>query len=355
MQYDRADLDNQDQIAFLAEEVRDFYSQEIYKWQYFRFDWANSTLYFVQDGNRYIASQGMIPIHLSSGKHLGFTVKSESSFLLPEFRGSSTFVDLYNYTIRQATLDGAQLVWGFTALSKVWRKKLGFYVYDDIITESELQLSVRKSIQQAIINHRKFSERLKRITKELIVSIKTRRISRSLNSRNVRELDLEDEQDYREMSMLFKDWKKTNNNFICIELSKEYLTWRISNNPKLQYKLYGLFRGGQMYGFAIINTTSSYAYLMELIVQSGTQIAEALDDIIVYLKQTGEYCHLTYWASRKNPYCRQVHAALQANGARETVNSSMNFVLKATEHNRFDTSSIDNYYINGLWTEGFSI
>ena len=68
-----------------------------------------------------------------------------------------------------------------------------------------------------------------------------------------------------------------------------------------------------------------------------------------------KHSHITYWASNQNKYNNNIHTILQKIGGRSLKNFSMNFVCKNTQHISFKTNNISEFYINGLWTEGFKM
>ena len=94
-----------DQISFLKKELRPFYNEQILSWQYYRWKNLNSCLYLLKENDEYIASQGMIPIHLISKNKSKLTAKGETSYLLPSFRGRGIFENLYAYNIKKSEED----------------------------------------------------------------------------------------------------------------------------------------------------------------------------------------------------------------------------------------------------------
>lgn len=353
--YNNLDLSELGQINFLRKNLRSFYDAEILNWQYFRLGNLNSSLYLLQKNDQYIASQGMIPIHLISQNLSRLTAKSETSFLLPEFRGKGLFEDLYSFTIDKAEEDKVELIWGFTALSKVWRKKLKFNVYDGLITETELQISFWISIRSIINKKLPIWNKFKQSIKSIISALKVTKILGNTASYKVIEIDMTNLEDMASVLTVFEKWKAEYPSYISLDLTVEYLQWRLGKNPKLKYRLIGLYHKDVLYGFGVINTTASYAYLVEFIVSDRTKLKNGLHSLLSYWKSLNISSHINYWSSNQNEYSIEISNILMAMGANKMVNNTMNFVLKSTKYNSFTTDDVSQFYINGLWTEGFKI
>lgn len=344
-----------DQISFLKKEVRPFYNEQVLTWQYCRWENLNSSLYFLKEDKKYIASQGMIPINLISENKSRLTAKSESSFLLPDFRGKGLFEDLYSYNIEKSEEDKAELIWGFTALSNVWRKKLNFDVYDGLISETELQLSTRISIRSLFGKKLPFKETLKQGVKIALNTFKNKKIPSIYPKKYAKEIDLKNRQNMDDLQSVFETWKRNYFSFIGIDLTPDFIEWRLLKNPLLKYKIIGLYEDSKLYGFGIVNHTSDYSYLVEVIIDNPVKIKDGIYSLLKFWKNLKVSSHINYWASNRNEYCNEISGILSDLGARKMINKHMNFVYKKTIHNSFTVNDINLFYINGLWTEGFKI
>jgi hypothetical protein len=353
--YIKLDTKDSSQISFLRKELRPFYDDQVLLWQYYRWQNLNSSLYLLKEDNQYIASQGMIPIHLIAEDKSRLTAKSETSFLLPNYRGKGLFEELYFHTIDKSEGDNTELIWGFTALSKVWRKKLKFDVYDGLISETELPLSMSIGIRSALKKNTTFTNIVKQLLKTVLNNSKKKRIPSYSKSKNVKEIDFSEQKNMDAVLNVFTKWRTNHPTFISINLDADFIEWRLQTNPILHYKIIGLFEGNELYGFAIINNSESYTYLTEFIVDDRTKLKEGLFSFLKYWKGLNNSSHLNYWASNQNEYCKEISNVLSELGAIKMVNKHMNFVCKKTKYNSFDIEDVSSFYINGLWTEGFNI
>ena len=196
---------------------------------------------------------------------------------------------------------------------------------------------------------------MKQILKTILSNTKKKRIPSHSQNKNVKDIDFSTQKNLDAVLNIFKKWRANHHKFISINLDADFIEWRLLKNPMLHYKIIGLYEGNELYGFAIINDSKSYAYLTEFIVDDRTKLKEGLFSFLKYWKGLKKSSHLNYWASNQNGYSKEISNILSELGAIKIVNNHMNFVCKKTEHNSFDTGDVSSFYINGLWTEGFNI
>ena len=297
----------------------------------------------------------MIPIFLNvQGKRI-LTAKSESSFLLSEFRGKGIFEDLYFHTIQISEQDGIQIIWGFTALSNVWRNKLKFDVYDGLIHESELQIRFFNSVSATWKSNQSFFNKVKLSLKAFISLTKNKKLPKANKEYTANFLDIKEDINLKLIIELYDDWVVNHPHITSIHIDKEYLNWRITNNPIVKYKIIGVFKNQKLVSFGIINDSTNKAYLLDFIVPKKEDLNHSFIEILRCLKQCDSVSHLIFWASHKNDYSKAIHSLFQSNGAFHYANNNMNFVIKKTEKCTIANIQLEDLYINGLWTEGFKI
>lgn len=351
---EKFERENPNQLAFLTANVRDFYAQEIVAWQYENSAYA-SGLFFVKENDQYIATQGMIPIFLKAQGKQVLTAKSESSFLLPAFRGKGIFEALYLQTIEVSEQDGVELVWGFTELSKVWREKLAFDVVDGLIHESELQIRFLKSFLSSWTSGQSLSNKLKSSLKAVVSLLKSKQLPKANSEYSAAFIALEEADNLQAIIELSAKWEQNNPTFTTLQLDEAYINWRITTNPVTRYQIIGVYSNRQLVGYGVVNNTAKKAYLLDFIVPDQVHFTESFITLLRILKQQGSATHIIYWATHKNEYASSIHALFQSRGAFRNVNNTMNFVYKKTKKTTLENIEISDLYINGLWTEGFRI
>jgi len=354
LEFVQFDKDDSLQIEFMREYLRSLYTRNIVIWQYEKKEFFNG-LYFIKQKNNYIASQGMIPLNLCVRGKITASAKSETSFLLPEFRNKGIFQDLYFYTMDKSAENGIQIIWGFTELTNLWRNKLKFDVYEGIINESELLINFTLSQSCIWRSKQSFISKAKLTLKSLYALTKINKFQKPDKEYSVIEMDKNKLTDIDLVVNLYKMWQINNPDFVCIQVNKEFLNWRIFNNPIAKYKLIGILKNEILVCIGIINVTSNKSYLVDFIVPNSADLNDCLCELLLYLKQTNKTSHLIYWASNRNSYSKNIHLFFKTHGAICYVNNSMNFVIKKKNVSTFENLTLSDFYLNGLWTEGFNI
>ena len=342
------------QLEFLKQNLRNFYTNEIVIWEYGLDDFSTG-LFFTKDLEKYIATQGMIPIYMNLQGKLILTAKSETSFLLPQYRGKGLFEDLYFHSIKVSEDDGAELIWGFTALTKVWRNKLKFEVYEGIIHETELQTSIIKEFNTTILSGLPPVKKVKKIFKAILAGVKSIRLQKINKEYSSKELDFKNISHQEEIIETYKTWQNNHADYLNIAATKDFLKWRISHNPKMNYKFIGIYKNENIIGLGILNDTAPKAYLVDFVVKDESQLEFCFNELMHFIKQTFYTTHIVYWANSLNKYNKAIHSLFKSYGAFCYKNNSMNFVVKRTKRASIDHIDLTKYCINGLWTEGFSI
>ncbi|MFT5777415.1 MAG: hypothetical protein ACI837_000347 [Crocinitomicaceae bacterium] len=355
IQYDSSTPEH---LTFMKDYVREFYDTKLLTWQYIRSDSDFNGLFFYRNEDKYIASQGMIPIFLTVQGNPILTVKSESSFLHSDFRRQGIFETLYFDTILSAEKAGAELVWGFTALSKVWRNKLHFDVEDGIVQEAVIQINAQTAIKEVKESQGSFVERLKRVAKIRLKSMKQFGKLKKSTNYTISTLDFGNSMDKKIILNAYALWSESHQQEIFIMPSEGYFNWRLEKNPMLKYEFISISNEGELLALAIVNTTLKSAYLVDFIVISEEDTATCLRELIHYLKHNRVMSNLWYWANSLNATNKLVLAEFAACGALSFQNTEMNLVLKRSENCSIPREILmnpANYYLNGLWTEGFRI
>ena len=353
LKFVKYDVNDDEQLTFIKKHLRVFYTKEIGSWQY-KNEGQHTGLFLAKNNGQYIATQGMIPMKLiHNGKHV-FSAKSETSFLLSEFRGRGVFEELYFYTISCSESDNITLIWGFTALAKVWREKLKFDVYEKVVQESELQLTLFKSIYSALF----VTESIKAKGRALLKCFAKSRVNikriKPDKDYCVRELDLNNKSDLESVVSLYKSWTKNNPSLVCIDFNQAFLKWRILDNPILNYVFGGVYKNNTLLGYGIINIDKRRAYLVDFIVAEKKDLEDCFGALLAFLDKQ-PISHLNYWANSKNAYAKSIHTVFTDCGADYTIKDSLSFVVKPINSTPTERFNIDDFYFNSLWTEGFSM
>lgn len=346
------ELKEEDVIRFLKESVRPFFNASIFNWEFTTF---KDTLVFklYSFNNKLVASQAMLPVRLIINGAEVSTAKSETSYLSKDHRGQNHFENLYFSTLEESKQKGFQLIWGFTAAVKVWKSKLNFDVVDSNISEATMPLSKYPS-----------NEFLKKYTPNKIVlaaKLMLYSIFRSFEKKHkyvVDEKAMKVAFEFPEASVMKEFQRKLADKFgisVYLDMNQDYINWRVKTNPLLNYHGCFFYNQSGLTGYAIYSINDgrlSIADLSYLDIETGKYIIN-----YILNKNTDHISSVFYFGNDDSEYGKSVFGLLSLYKATIIKSAWANTVIKdISEGNKYvrqlDTSK---WFINGLWTEGFSI
>ncbi len=327
---------------------------EQWKWEYETTHPNNYVFSIMLDGDRIIGSQGMIPIYLNIKNQKILTGKSENSILDPEYRGGTKFQDLYEFAMDNCAKKGMALIWGFTPAVKVWRNKLNFLVDPDCMFES---ISIT-NMSSAISNFKNTDWPTKR---KLALSIAA--IISSVNSffryhsKGVKGDGIIIEpkmRDNSDIKTLFARLKEKSPNLIFIEPTAEYLAWRLKDNPNNDYITLFLYKGSELRGYCYFyldkekksGEITDITYLDE---ETGTIL---LKRILAEARQH-KIGYISFYGNVKNQLISSVFDLQKRLGFIKKKHMNAFVLRNIAFEDEKHISAVENWYMNGLWTEGF--
>ncbi len=343
--------DIDDIVAFHNAEYDDHRKPEHWVWEYQGYCSDLAVFAIMKDGERVIATQGMMPYHIKVRGQRFLFAKGENTLLSPEYRGGPLGLELYAHVESLCQARGMECIWGFTPASKAIRR-YGFQTYEDVMHDSRYFLSLRGALASTRNDNTSSARRLTRSLRLVALwatsSIRRRpRISAagfSLKEHLANDHDLGD---------LYVRLRTNYPGLIHIDLDQEYLTWRVFDHPIFKYKTYFIYEGELLRAYALVNTHDcAQAYLTDFTFESAGAGAFLLQEILDQMRAAGIRC-VSFLGNIRNPTMGSTFRLLRRFGFVHS-STAMHFVLRNLAFN--DESSlfdIENWYMNGLWTEGY--
>lgn len=306
----------------------------------------------IKDREQVVGTQGMIPIYIyMRGKRL-LSGKSESTLLHPEYRGRGLFQNLYEFAISLCKDRGMQCIWGYTTAIKAFRKA-GFHTYEHAMYSSISILNLWRALpwirEQNIGAAKKMIVFLMSFPFWFYSSMLRATCRFSDRGLVVRERLT----DQRDLGSLYERLRSRYPNQIDIDLDERYLQWRIYNHPIFQYRTYFVYEGELLRAYAFVNTHDKrMAYLTDFTFESVEAGKPLLERILSEMCAEGIGA-VMFFGNRTNLVISQAFKLLQRLGFVQ-IPSPSHFVLRnlssEDEESLFDVA---NWYMNGLWTEGY--
>jgi hypothetical protein len=346
---------------------------EDWYWEY-EGHYPESYVYVVFDRKGTIAgTQGMIPIYMYFKNKKYFIGKSESSLVLPEYRGEYYFKDLYEYAMALCKDQNMHCVWGFTSAVKVLRDTLHFKVYENSIKEAKIVFSkgatlfvnLQEQSTSFITSHQTKRTTVRKSGSALFNILKGLRLSRSKDNAGRPEPDQETNisdtnyvieekpRSINDIDMLYKRLRIKHANLIHLNMDKKYIEWRIEKNPHINFKSNFVYEGEFLRAYCYYNPSKEtrIVHMSDLTFEDYNAGIFLLNNMLNKLKAE-KFAYLRFFGNIDNPLMAEVFRLLQTYGASIDASSQSYVLRNILFSDEKSLYNIKNWYINGLWTEG---
>lgn len=306
---------------------------------------------------RIVGTQSAIPIPLiAMGSSLA-SVKSEETLVDKDFRTNRIFARMYDVLNRRLVHDSVAVTWGFTPAGASFQR-VGFEVparTRQIIKSlrADAAESLGGSEAIGIARLKGWAGSVAAMTWGALRSTITPRPPRGLELRILDEAPA----DADALSEIFsKRWQA-----ITIHRVREYLTWRLSDNPYVKGVMIGAYVEDQLVGYLVYaQPKAKVAFVVDVIVASQTLSDEQTESVVCALlaeaeclAKRGGASAIRTWTVTDHPFDLLVRRATSKRGW-FLISHGNDVVIQthpayAVALGSFD---IDQWYITRLFTEG---
>jgi hypothetical protein len=156
---------------------------------------------------------------------------------------------------------------------------------------------------------------------------------------------------YEQLRELHERVKLKNKDVICLKYDRKFLSWRVRNNPFLNYDEYQVCQAGKLRAYAFVTLLKGEASISDLLSEDRHATSVLLSTILEdYNKQAG---HFSFMANPRDYLYEGVFNQLREFGFSVTGKWSINMKDLAGGQN-VNFYDVRNWHITGLWTEGFN-
>lgn len=344
--------DNQSLIQYLDKILNHNVTDKVWNWE---FNTMPDTIFTVaKDGEQVVGTQSMLPLSLTIAGEVTDTAKSETSYLDANYRGKQIFEKLYQLAVDKIVEKGSKVIWGFTPALKAWKKNLGFHTFDD-----EMLLS------KTIVGQYSFAKNKHKSRNAFFAAGKTLLYTGyhlrykmlqagqlKLNSNIVAKNKLNNAAD---MQQLYSTINKKYPQLIHLDMSEAYVNWRVNNNPAVQYRQLYFYSNNTLVGYVLYSIKDDTLIIADITYNLDEAVLRHMIKYVVD-NNSGFYL-LQYWGNKSNEINKIIFKVLSGLKGNTQVDTSRNFVYKvfSEKHENDTVNSLGNWYMNGLWTEGFHI
>jgi hypothetical protein len=315
-----------------------------------------SVIAAVRNNSQLIATFGVIPLSMNfDGKNV-WAGKTESMLLVPEHSGRGITTRLYKYVEGECVKREFQFIWGFTAVkeAKILFRILG-YTFTPTLATATRRGNIL--IEIPLILKMKFPLWIKlgSIAKLVTMTIFTgyNDFTPKLEKRSDYEIKERLKCNEEDLQSLYERLQKKHKNTILIKLDAKYLKWRVREHPFLKYDEYQVFQNGQLRAYAFVTIFNGSASISDLTSEDDYASCLLLVTIIKrYQKQVG---HFNFLCNPKDSLAQDTLVQLIKLGFKVKLNPMELLYKDLREVKDKPAFEVQNWHINGLWTEGYSM
>jgi hypothetical protein len=336
------------------ESFRDNRTLNHWLWEYKCHHSECSVFAVVCDNEKIVGTQGFIPIYLNVQGEKCLSAKSENSLLKPEYRKGTLFKELYAFGLLNCTQRKVCLVWGMTPAVKVWRDKLGFSVFPNAKYTSVCLLKPGSFLKRIL----KSTSGLNKVF--LLLSILPvyanswfRMNTRYVSKKKLAIFSVESElRDFIDLENLYGRLK-AKGDFIHIVQDEAFLKWRVNTNPNVKYSRYFVYQEGVLRAYCYLNVNGGEVYFTDFTFETK-EAAEALMKHVLKELPSQNPMAIYFTGNIENPLIFQTFSFLKKYGFVKRKDGEAFVILNLSLKDKDFLYDIHNWYINGLWTEGYT-
>jgi hypothetical protein len=138
-----------------------------------------------------------------------------------------------------------------------------------------------------------------------------------------------------------------------MEIDEEYINWRIINNPNVKYDSHYLYENDTLKAYCYTSSKNTeIGYITDITFEDRGAGAYLLYTILTKFRRE-KIAEVSFYGNVRNPMIMDIFNLLKSFGFVKRVDASA-FVLKNISiEDEENLNELKNWYLNGLWTEGY--
>jgi hypothetical protein len=315
----------------------------------------------IEDNGEIVGTQGMIPIYINIKGRRYLSGKRENGLLLDKYRGGALYQDLLEFAHSLCREKNMFVTWGFSDAVRVRRP--GTAIYANCMDESILVLNLRNALNQIVRPERTTGKNILMsifaifcYSYSLIVSSLVRfRYSFWRNSTGTKYSIEHRLRSIDDLNKLYERLREIYPDLIYIDQDDKYITWRIYSNPNIRYETYFIYEDNLLRGNCYVGEKDNRVASIADFTFESTEAAAFLLRSLISKWRKERIGYVYFFGNAKNPLAVTVFNLLKRFGSLRRRNEDA-FVLKNMSYNdEGHLHDIKNWYLGGLWREGYTI
>jgi hypothetical protein len=309
-----------------------------------------------ENGTGIVGTAAMIPIHLYIAGRRRLTGKTENLLLDPKYRGTQAFSNLHGRAVALTRERGMSCLWGFTTATRAVRM-VGYEIYERVMERPIAVLRPWRAARDALADSQPLRRRLISVARVAALTSYgvTARVSRRFRAgrSGLRRISLEEAPRSKgDLPALYERLRAAYPGLIHIDLDEEYLEWRLFKNPVVTSWAFWAYEGDLLKGYCFATLgKGNIAFLSDLTFETDVAGEACIQGALAALRAQG--CTYTdFFGNPQNPLGARSLALVKRYGFRPRQRGSF-AAMNTSELDTGDLLDIRNWYLNGMWTEGY--
>lgn len=344
---------DQDYVTFINTYRGNLTSLEAFRWQFSHIPEQIVVTAIMEEEEKIIGSQSMMPIEIHTPKEKLISAKSENTYLDPSLRGKRMFAKIFAYAWDLCQQKNIHVVWGFTPALKAFAR-VGFEVYENCLISSLLYTKVpplRKiladkkgpSVLVGMLNY--FFILFTVFYLNLILFFNRFSAKKQLTVLN-------EEKNEEDMDNLYAKISEQYPSIVYIKHSKEYLAWRLDQNPNMEFTRKYFYSGEKLIGYCFYYMFKGTASISSLAYLDENHLKPLIYSLINSL-QKDKIPSLIFHGNYENEINKQVFHLLKGLNFRKVNKVGQHFIYMFSDQSTMNVPRQEDWFINNLWTEGY--
>jgi len=326
----------------------------IWEWEYGKSNPNKSLLIAAIDpiSNDVVASQGIIEYRLCCNNKVYTTGKNESLLIDYEYRGKGVSSKLYDFSIKEYTLNGFEFIWGFSRKAIGPLKRAGFDVFENSVRRMVLVTSNKQAIY--FLAKKNNIKRPFLQTAVFFASVYARlflKLRSYLLTMANSEIEVVNElKDNSDILALYEMFSTKEPNLIYVHQDKNFIDWRIKKSP-LEIKTFYLYENEKLKAYLYITIRDRFLEITDLTFEHKSYGERLLNQLFSLMKETNLKV-VYYTGNRHNNLNKTVFRLLFSYGFLSSEGPNSLVFRNLSLSNKKEFTNISNWYLNDLWSEG---
>jgi len=325
-------------------------NKKSFNWQYSYMP-NNKVITGLIEQHTVLGTQCMMPMEVFTPIGKMLSAKCENSYADESIRGKDHFSELFIFAENQCYESNIGLLWAFTPALKPYAR-FGFKMYENCMIKYLIHTKLPSF--KNFVKNKKGISLIKRTLSYNFLTLKMIRLNLIITTNNKK---LKNQHfiiskkliNNNDIELLQENILKKYPDTIFLNQSSEFITWRINNNPNINFKSIYIYNNKNLICYLNYSIENSYAHIRNFLFNDSICVKKLILFLIRYIR-TKNIESFLFQGNYENKLNMAVFNTLKKLYLKPINTKGIPFVYKFKNDKIIQKS---NWFINNLWTEGY--